>query len=48
MLVSGYFVMGLTNAMFGILTLTNFYAVICVITAILVGKATREVSPARS
>nr|WP_282567670.1 O-antigen ligase family protein [Devosia sp. MC532] len=48
MMVSGYFVMGLTNAMFGILTLTNYYALICVLTAILAEQATREVSPARS
>jgi O-antigen ligase len=48
MMMSGFIVMGLTNAMFGILTLTNYYAIICVITAILAEKATREVSPARS
>ena len=34
-LVAGYFVMGLTNAMFGILTVTTVYAAICVIAGIL-------------
>ena len=31
--------MGLTNAMFGILTVTVSYAVICVVTGILVSQA---------
>ncbi|MCR6636273.1 O-antigen ligase [Devosia sp.] len=35
-LVAGFFIMGLTNAMFGILTVTVSYAVICVVTGILV------------
>lgn len=34
-LVAGYFVMGLTNAMFGILTVTTTFAAICVITGFL-------------
>ena len=34
-LVSGFFVMGLTNAMFGILTVTVTFAAICVITGLL-------------
>lgn len=38
-LVVGFFVMGLTNAMFGILTVTVSYAVICVVTGILVAQA---------
>jgi len=38
-LVAGFFVMGLTNAMFGILTVTVSYAVICVVTGILVAQA---------
>lgn len=38
-LVFGFFVMGLTNAMFGILTVTVSYAVICVVTGILVSQA---------
>lgn len=38
-LVAGFFIMGLTNAMFGILTVTVSYAVICVVTGILVAQA---------
>lgn len=38
-LVAGFFVMGLTNAMFGILTVTTTYAAICVIAGILVAQA---------
>lgn len=38
-LIGGFFVMGLTNAMFGILTVTTTYAAICVITGILVSQA---------
>lgn len=38
-LVAGFFVMGLTNAMFGILTVTVSYAVICLVTGILVRQA---------
>jgi O-antigen ligase len=38
-LVVGFFVMGLTNAMFGILTVTVSYAVICVVIGILVAQA---------
>ncbi|MNL37292.1 hypothetical protein D3C87_1594310 [compost metagenome] len=38
-LMSGYFVMGLTNAMFGILTITTYYAVICIIVGILTRQA---------
>ncbi|RYE39431.1 MAG: O-antigen ligase domain-containing protein [Hyphomicrobiales bacterium] len=38
-LVAGYFIMGLTNAMFGILTVTVSYAVICVVTGVLVMQA---------
>lgn len=38
-LVAGFFVMGLTNAMFGILTVTVTYASICVIAGILVSQA---------
>jgi O-antigen ligase len=34
-LVSGFFVMGLTNAMFGILTVTVTFAAICVVTGLL-------------
>ena len=34
-LVGGFFVMGLTNAMFGILTVTVTFAAICVITGLL-------------
>lgn len=41
-LVFGFFVMGLTNAMFGILTVTVSYAVICVVTGILVSQADRS------
>lgn len=43
-LVAGFFVMGLTNAMFGILTVTVTYAAICVVTGILVAhsEAVRE------
>lgn len=37
-LVAGYFVMGLTNAMFGILTVTTTYAVICVVAGTLAGR----------
>ncbi|MBU1304770.1 MAG: hypothetical protein KKF33_04525, partial [Alphaproteobacteria bacterium] len=33
-LTAGYFVMGLTNAMFGILNLTVCFAAICVVTGI--------------
>ena len=40
-LVAGYFIMGLTNAMFGILTVTVSYAVICVVTGILVSQANK-------
>lgn len=38
-LVAGFFIMGLTNAMFGILTVTVSYAVICVVTGVLVAQA---------
>lgn len=38
-LMGGFFLMGLTNAMFGILTVTTIYAAICVITGILVSQA---------
>lgn len=38
-LVAGFFVMGLTNAMFGILTVTVTYAAICVVTGILVAHS---------
>lgn len=42
-LVAGFFVMGLTNAMFGILTVTVTYAVICVVAGILVSQASSAV-----
>lgn len=37
-LVAGYFVMGLTNAMFGILTVTTAYAAVCVVAGILAAQ----------
>jgi O-antigen ligase len=41
-LIAGYFTMGLTNAMFGILSLTTYYAAICVITGVLVERPWAE------
>lgn len=41
-LVVGFFCMGLTNAMFGILNLTTTYAAICVITGIVAGTAQQD------
>jgi O-antigen ligase len=41
-LVVGFFCMGLTNAMFGILNLTTTYAAICVITGMVAGIAQRD------
>lgn len=38
-LMAGFFVMGLTNAMFGILAVTTTYAAICVVAGILVAQA---------
>ncbi|MBO9587056.1 O-antigen ligase [Devosia sp.] len=38
-LVGGFFIMGLTNAMFGILTVTVTYAVICIVIGILARQA---------
>lgn len=43
-LVAGYFVMGLTNAMFGILTVTTVYAAICVIAGILAAPGDEPVA----
>jgi O-antigen ligase len=42
-LVTGFFVMGLTNAMFGILTLTTTFAAICVIVGMLASPETKPV-----
>jgi O-antigen ligase len=41
-LIAGYFTMGLTNAMFGILSLTTYYAAICLITGVLVDRLSAE------
>lgn len=46
-LTAGYFVMGLTNAMFGILTLTVYFAAICVLLGILsADRSNQPLSPA--
>jgi len=37
-LVAGYFVMGLTNAMFGILTVTTLFAAICILAGVLANE----------
>lgn len=39
-LTAGYFVMGLTNAVFGILTLTTMYAAVCLV----IGLTSRGIS----
>lgn len=47
-LVAGYFVMGLTNAMFGILNVTTCYAAVCLVTGLLassVSRANQTVAP---
>jgi O-antigen ligase len=41
-LVSGFFVMGLTNAMFGILTVTTAYAAVCVVAGLLATPRSRR------
>lgn len=41
-LVAGYFIMGLTNAMFGILNVTTAYAAICVIAGMLARSGERQ------
>ncbi|MDV3249934.1 O-antigen ligase family protein [Devosia sp. BK] len=40
-LVAGYFVMGLTNAMFGILNVTTCYAAVCLVTGLLASSVVR-------
>ncbi|MCR6672066.1 O-antigen ligase [Devosia ginsengisoli] len=42
-LTVGYLVMGLTNAMFGILSVTVFFSTICVVTGLLVERPARQV-----
>src|SRR5690606_4982713 len=41
-LISGFLVMGLTNAMFGILSVTTTFAAICVVIGLLTGPASAD------